>query len=71
MNANAGVSPDTSPLSGGFHENVHLLQVLHRISVRSQGVDTRYDRFVLTRRGDLEMLGETRPLMAETTIFET
>src|SRR5918993_578756 len=56
-----GASPDTSPLSGGFPERVDLLQVLQRLSARSQGVDARCDRFVLTRRRELEMLGEARP----------
>jgi hypothetical protein len=60
VNANAGASLDTGPLSGGLGENVDLLQVLQRLSVRSQGVDTSYDRFVLAWRRDLEMLGEAR-----------
>src|SRR4029450_14142579 len=51
---------DSSPLFGGFHENVDLLQVVQGLFVRPQGVDARFDRFVLTRRRDLEMLGEAR-----------
>jgi hypothetical protein len=37
VNPNAGASLDTSVLSGGFYENVDLLQVLQRLALRSQG----------------------------------
>ena len=61
MNPNGGASLDTSVLSGGFYENVDILQVLQRVALRSQSVDSSYDRFVLTRRRNLEMLGKARP----------
>ena len=58
VSPNAGALPDTRPLSDGFHENVHFLQVLQRFGVRSQRVDASHDRFMLARRSDLQMLSE-------------
>src|SRR5262245_9119228 len=60
MNPNAGASLDASPLSCGLHQNVDLLQVLQRLSARLQRIDASYDRGVLTRRRDLQMLGKAR-----------